>query len=553
LAILRGNAEAMIRQAFSDALARLQTLVVGSEPASSRAWIVRLRDGAATEPDWARAGELMLRSDPGLAASLLDVATEQLPHSPLLHYLLGNALRMSAQPVAAEASLRKAIALAPSSPDASISLAHLLREQGRMQALAEVMLALWKAEPRSLQSDQRTLGFLCECERYVEADSLIGPMLAAHPGDAFLLRRAGEIALILGRFDQARERLRATLAIDPNQASAWLRLAHTHRFVDPVDEDLQLLGDAAERTDLPVDVSVSIGFGLGKALDDLGRYADAASEFGRANASWQQLHPWDPAHWQRFVDSRMRAPALVPSGFSSEVVPVFIVGLPRSGTTLVESLLARDAQIRSRGELNWIAALDRQLGAQASPSVLKAAAEFFLVQLRQDDAPARFYIDKNPLNFRFLDLIGAMLPAARIIHCRRDLRDTALSLWSQHFAHDDLAWSYRFGDIADYARGYSALMKHWEKNPPLPIFQLDYEALVSDPEHSIAQLRSFLGIEGGAAASSDDKAAAIATASVWQARQKVHGKSVGRWQHYRELLPGLASIEPPEDLSRPGK
>jgi tetratricopeptide (TPR) repeat protein len=534
----------MIKEQFADALSKLQTLVAGNDEASGSAWLVRLRDRTADESDWVRAGELMLRSNPGVAASLLDVATEQLPRSAPLHYLLGNALRMSAQPAAAETALRTAISLAPSAPDASISLAHLLREQGRMLALAEVMLALWKAEPRSLQSDQRTLGFLCECERYVEADSLIGAMLEAHPADAFLLRRAGEIALVLGRFDQARDRLRATLAIDPNQASAWLRLAHTHRFADPDDADLQLLGEAAAKSDLSIDVSVSIGFGLGKALDDLGRYADAAAEFSRANTLWQRLHPWDAGDWQRFVNARMQAPIRAPSGFSSDAVPVFVVGLPRSGTTLVESLLARDAQIRSRGELNWIAALDRQLGAVASPSTLKAAAEFFLTQLRQDDPPARFYIDKNPLNFRFLDLIGAMLPAARIIHCRRDLRDTALSLWSQHFAHDDLAWSYRFGDIADYARGYSALMNHWEKHSSVPIFQLDYETLVCEPESTIMQLRSFLGADGEASASVEDESTAIATASVWQARQRVHGRSVGRWQRYRNLLPELADLDP---------
>jgi tetratricopeptide (TPR) repeat protein len=538
--------EGLQSEAFLAAIGHLPESFAATT-AAAQGLMARLRAGTASEEEWAAAGEVLLRRDPVLARAVLEPAVGRNPGAARLHYLLGNALRMTTQPAAAEVSLRRAIALAPSDPDAGISLAHLLREQGRMQALAEVMLALWKAEPRSLQSDQRTLGFLCECERFVEADSLIGSMLETYPGDAFLLRRAGEIALILGRFDEARDRLRATLAIDPNQASAWLRLAHTHRYTDPGDEDLRLLGDAAARSDLPVDVSVSIGFGLGKALDDLGRYADAALEFRRANASWQKVHPWNAGHWQRFVAARMQAPAFSPSDFFSEAVPVFIVGLPRSGTTLVESLLARDAQMRSRGELNWIAALDRQLGAQASPAMLKAAAEFFLVHLRQDDAPTRFYIDKNPLNFRFLDLIAAMLPSARIIHCRRDLRDTALSLWSQHFAHDDLAWSYRIGDIADYARGYSVLMKHWEQTLPLPIFQLDYETLVNQPERTIAQLRSFLGAEDRASASTDDKAAAIATASVWQARQKVHGKSVGRWRHYAELLPELASIKQKQD------
>jgi tetratricopeptide (TPR) repeat protein len=513
--------------------------------------IGRLRDGTASAEEWARFGELLLRADPGMACTLLEVAVTCKPGAARLHYLLGNALRMSARPSEAETSLRKAIAIAPFLADASLSLAHLLREQGRMNALAEVMLALWRAEPRSLQSDQRTLEFLCECERFVEADSLIGAMLDAYPDDAFLLRRAGEIALTLGRFDEARDRLRAALAIDPDQASTWLRLAHTHRFVDPDDEDLQRLVQTAARSDLTTDFTVSIDFGLGKAFDDLGRYADAATSFRRANANWQRSHPWDADHWRRFVAARVQAPALAHSGFSSDVVPVFIVGLPRSGTTLVESLLARDAQICSRSELNWIAALDRKLDAHASPAMLKFAAELFVIHLRQDDAPARYYIDKNPLNFRFIDLIGAMLPAAKIIHCRRDLRDTALSLWSQHFAHDDLAWSYGFGDIAEYARGYSTLMNHWGKNSPLSIFQLDYETLVSDPEHTIAQLRSFLGVERGSSTPDEDKNTAIVTASVWQARQQVHDKSVGRWQHYRDLLPELAALEPLQGLAHP--
>ncbi|SFN52522.1 tetratricopeptide repeat-containing sulfotransferase family protein [Dokdonella immobilis] len=507
--------------------------------AGAEALIDRLRDGTASETDWAMSGEALLRLEPPLARNFLEIAVQRIPESATLHYLLGNALRMSARPVEAEAALRQAIILDPAHANASLSLAHLLREQGRMRALAEIMTALWHHEPRTLESDRRTLAFLCECERFAEADTLLAPILEAHPGDAPLQRRAGEIALVLGRFDAARDHLRAAIDGNPGQASAWLRLAHTHRFVDADDPDLQRLRAGASRSDLGTDVETAIGFGLGKALDDLGEYGEAARILRQANARWHAAHPWDADAWKRFVDTQGAAARLQPVPASAETVPVFIVGLPRSGTTLAASLLARDPEVRARGELNWIAALAARIGAQPTVETLAAAGTFYLRHLRQDDEPARLFLDKNPLNFRHLGLIAAMLPQAKIIHCRRDLRDTALSLWSQHFAHEDMAWSYDFGDIAAFADGHARLMQRWKLQLDLPIFELDYEALVGDSEATLGQLRSFLGLDATATSSQPAAAEVFATASIWQARQGIHARSVERWRNYAGFLPEL--------------
>ena len=501
--------------------------------------VERLRSAEAAESEWLMAAEMLLRSDPAAAAALLEVAVRQHPAAPRLHYLHGNALRVSGQPGAAESALRTAIALDPAHANASISLAHLLREQGRMKALAEVMLALWRNEPRSLERDRRIVSFLLECTRHAEADSLLPALLAAHPQDPMLLRHAGECALMFGRFDEARTHLRAAIEVDPGQASTWLRLAHTHRFVDAEDDDLRLLQAGARRGDLAADTRIAIGFALGKALDDLGRLGESVDVLKRANADWRQGHRWDGQAWRRFVAAQLQAPLAARSAASSPTIPIFIVGLPRSGTTLVERLLSRDAQIRGRGELNWIASLARQLGPQVPAANLTAAGNFYLAQLRQDDPPTRFAIDKNPLNFRHLGLIAGMLPMARIIHCRRDPRDAALSIWSQHFAHADMAWAYDFGEIGEYARGEAELMAHWRQVLPLPIFELDYETLVADPEASIGAVRRFLGFTADAVPTLFDVPDAISTASVWQARQEVHSRSVGRWQRYREFLPEL--------------
>lgn len=501
-----------------------------------------LEQGIAIAAEWEEAGEILLKTDRDAARVLLEVAVEAHPRSAALSYLLGNALRISARPEAAETALRRAIALDPAHADASLSLAHLLREQGRMQALAEVVAALWRAQPRTLEGDRRSLAFLIECERYADADALLPSLLAKHPDDSFLLRRAGEVALVLGQFDRAREHLRAAIDSDPAQASAWLRLAHTHRFVDADDPDLHLLRSAAARSDLDSETESAIGFGLGKALDDLGQIEEAAQTLSRANARWHAAHPWDADAWQAFVDAQLQTPLLPSAPTDAGSIPVFIVGLPRSGTTLAASLLARDPQVRARGELNWIAALAQRLGAQPSREMLAAAGRIVLAHLRQDDAPAAIHIDKNPLNFRHLGLIAAILPQARIIHCRRDPRDTALSLWSQHFGHIDMAWSYDFDAIATFAQGHASLMQHWRSQLPLPIFELDYEGLVGDTDATLAALRRFLGLPETADTNREAGAEVFATASIWQARQKIHGRSLQRWRQYAPYLPALRGL-----------
>jgi hypothetical protein len=170
----------------------------------------------------------------------------------------------------------------------------------------------------------------------------------------------------------------------------------------------------------------------------------------------------------------------------------------------------------------------------------------FAAQLRRDDEPAHFYIDKNPLNFRYLDVIAALFPNARMIHCRRDRHDVALSLWCQHFAHEDMGFAYDFDDIAAFADGYLRLMRHWRPCNPLPIFDVDYEALVTAPDVELARVAVFLGLDWVSAnrVHAHPYRDAIATASVWQARQPIHTGSIGRWHRYKALLPAAEAAFP---------
>lgn len=525
--------------AFSQLLQQGRTV---PDAANALARLQRLEQDQGSAIDWVDAAALLIASTPSLAIAVLDQGLQQWPDDIAMCYLRGNALRMSGNPAMAEAALRDVIARMPEHADASLSLAYLLREQGRMAAVAEVIISAWRRAPRSAAGDVHALQFLRECGRIADAALLLPTILGSPHEGARVYQLAGEIASALGEFDKAREYLAAAVAANADTPAAWLRLAHTHRFDDAADVDLQSLRAASARRDLSVDAQVCIGFGLGKAFDDLGDTAHAAQAFSVANERWHTRQVWIGDDWLEFVDRRMCASALPVRGAGAGITPVFIVGLPRTGTTLVANLLARDSRVRNRGELNWINALAGSLGSDPSATALDAAARLYLAQLRQDDAPAQVYIDKNPLNFRHLDLIGAMFPQARIVHCRRDARDTALSLWSAHFMHEDMAWTYDFDDIATYAKGYRKLIGHWRARSTLPIVEVDYATLVTDTDATVASLRDFVGLAGDRQPASVQAPDAIRTASVWQARQPVHAHSVGRWQRYAPYLPKFAAF-----------
>lgn len=492
---------------------------------------------------WVRLAQHLLGGQRfALARHALDAALEQFPLLPDLVYLRGNALRMEGNPGEAERNLRAVLDSVPEHRDAALSLAFMLREQGRYTAAVDVMLASAQARAADSTETLATLGFLRECGAFSAAHALAQQARARWPENVEIAATAGEFALALGEFATAQSCLRAALDPDPRKGASWLRLSRCQRYTDRADADVRRYEQAWQNTALEVHTRACIGFALGKALDDLGDTAGATQVLRAANALVQATQPWDRAAWEAYV-TRQLALAHVSASSGDDFAPVFVIGLPRTGTTLAATLLSRDAQLRDRGELNWIGAMQAHLDAQDATQdaqALRATAQLVSTHMRRDDSPAHWYLDKNPLNFRYLGLIAALFPRARIVHCRRNPRDTALSLWMQHFDHADVGFAYAFDDIAHYVRGYEQLMTHWRATLPLPIFDLDYEALVTDQCTTLARLADFIGSRVVTAAA--ENPGAIATASVWQARQPVYTDSIDRWQRYAAYLPELARL-----------
>lgn len=491
---------------------------------------------------WEYVVERLQQAAPAANLALLEAAHQRWPRRGDIAFLLGNHLRIRGQSARAEMVLRAAFIGNPADRNAGLSLSYLLREQGRLDEANRIVVDVWRHAPSRRGDDISALRLLCENHGHALAATLLPEVLPRHPDDAALHALAGEIALLLGRFDEATISLRNAVRLDPDAAPSWLRLAQTHRFSDPDDVDLQRLEQRHETAAPASATRIATGFALGKTRADLGDIATAATLLREANAAQRTNVSWSREGWTQLAADEARAPPLHAIEPADTAMPVFIVGLPRSGTTLTAHLLSRRGDVCNRGELNWIAAIAGRLGPSPELAALRHSAGMIMTQLRRDDAPASCYVDKNPLNFRHLRLIAAMLPNAKIINCRRDARDTALSIWSQHFAHADMGWAYDFDDIAAFDAGYRQLMATAPRLN-LPTLDVRYEDLVTDTPTQLARIHAFLGLPS-ASPPPVDEAQAVATASVWQVRQPVHGHSVGRWQTWSPHLPELLQAFP---------
>lgn len=445
---------------------------------------------------------------------------------------------------AARELLEALLAEHPGHAEATGLLAQLLQSQGRLGAASHLMAEQARASGLAVPFTLRCAQFIQQCRRQPLAASLCEEAIAAGKTDAGLLALAGNLARELGDFHTARARYEAALTagVDLNQWFVLGALAATRRYATLDDPDFARLSAHFGQSDASVPARAATGFGLAKAYDDIGDYASAAATLRTANHLARETLAWSRADWSRWLAGRLQAqptgPALAPA---ADFVPIFIVGLPRSGTTLVATRLDRHALVRNRDEspmLSFIASQLQKNSLLHNGEALHQAAALYRQHAVQDDPPVRWYIDKDPNNFRYLDLIAALFPQARVIHCRRDPRDVALSIWSQDFAHPHYALASDLGDIADFIQGHNRLMQHWHDTLPLPIHEIDYEAMVADPTAALATARRFVGLPTDA----DDtpSPAAIASASVWQARQPIYASSVGRWRHYLPWVPELA-------------
>lgn len=500
-------------------------------------------DGQAPEVWLERARGLVLAGDPESAAAILAQARSRFPFTPESWLAAAGVAALCGDRASAQALLREVLAREPGHVGASFELARVLSADGAWYAAGQVLRASFIDHPGDVPTTLRAARMLAEWGDKAAAVELAETAIAAGARDARLLLYTGALQGQLGKFAQARACHIAAIAADVQMLDfgAAYGLATLRRYDDPGDPDIALLHQWLALPALAPAARASLLFALGKVADDLGEFAKAAHYLREGNALVGS-RGWSRKAWRRVVDARLGAQPLPDRDPGPrEPVPVFIVGAPRSGTTLAAELLGRSPQVCNRGELDWLPHLAEEVAKAGKPDrdLLDSIAARYLARLQREDTATRWFIDKQPLNFMHLDLIRALFPQAAIIHCRRNSRDTALSIWSQHFESPEYRFAYDFADIGVVLQGCAKLLAMAARRPGARVFELRYEDLVRDPQALMDMLAAWLGIAPFDAGRAERAAAAIGTASLWQARQPVYTRSIGRWRAYAFCLPEL--------------
>jgi tetratricopeptide (TPR) repeat protein len=542
---------------------------------------------------------LMEMDDPALLAeaeSLCSQAIVRAPERPELINNLGNVFRLQTRYEAALACFRRALELDPRRVMPRYNMGQVLQEMGLFDEAVRLFQEADAIEPHPARFHARMGSLATDRGDYALAEWHYRRALAADPGSDEAHHGLGLALLEQGQHDAAEAALREALRIAPRRAAAWVALgrlqaergaidqscqsARTALAIQPkfadahsllatnlkgrlADAELAAMDALRDEKYLEARARARLYFALAGAVDGRGDYPRAARLLKTANAldaaAWSlRGSTYEPDRHREFVDrviAAFRPDRLARDGpwGDPDPRPIFVVGLPRSGTTLTEQILASHPQIHGAGELSDVQSVFESLPEFVGRPWEDAFAALEALDRRAAHRAARRYldrldvlapataarvVDKMPDNIHYLGLIALLWPAARVIVCRRDLRDVAISCWQTGFA--TTAWANDTDHIARRFADYARLLGHWRATAPLELLDFSYEDLVKDPEGRARRLIAFVGVEWDPACLKfADNARVVRTASLRQVREPVHCRSIGRWRNYEGLIPEL--------------
>lgn len=457
----------------------------------------------------------------------------------------------------AERAWRAILARRREHPQALRGLAEVALETGRPAMAAELLAYGADLEPDDAETRYRLAQALRRCGRADEAELAIDTALALGPARAAWHNERGLLLAGQGRLAEAEASFRQALACDADFADAHFHLAGLKRF-SADDPDLRALEalDARRKT-LDGPQRMALDFALGKARDDIGDFARAFEALQRANAMVRAQRPCDHAAMTarlarcRELFTAARVEALREAGHDSPV-PVFIVGLPRSGSTLLEHRLAAHSRVASAGEGPWLSQSLQAVCADSGGDPLAAferldgeglrrLGEDYVARLAAVAGPAERVLDKTLLNFLHLGLPALALPRAVFLHVRRDPLDTGLSIYQQYFT-EGLNFAFDLRDIGRFTRLYREHMALWRALFPGRIVDVDYEALVADTAGVMGRVVEAVGLAWEEACIGGESSGRFNTASKAQVARPVYRSSVGRWRNYAQWLMPLREM-----------
>ncbi|HLK13864.1 MAG TPA: sulfotransferase [Fimbriimonadaceae bacterium] len=488
------------------------------------------------------------------AVELLGRAAELAPTSAMVFLHLGIALLSAGRLPEALGAYSRALELDPRLSDAHLGIGKVRLAAADLAGAAGAATSAIQLNPKNKAAHHLLLETLLEANRPAEAERHARSYLGANPDDATALTLLGRCLISVGKEPEGVQALEDSIRARPQQGAAYCLIAQTTKVVSGGEALVARMERVlADERLAPLEASY-LHYGLGKAYEDLGRYAEAMERFDAANALAYRLKFGDgvldrttyAAQIQWTIDTFTRELLSLAEGGSDSVLPVFIVGMIRSGTTLVEQILASHASVGAGGEQRfWQAHWEEAVpGGAVDRERLDALGRTYLDVLGKLELNAPHVTDKLPGNYLRLGLLRLAFPKARIIHVRRNPVDTCLSIWTtpnaapNEFAHDK-------ANIVFGYREYLRLMEHWRAVlGGEGLLEIEYEQVVADRDGTARRLVEFCGMEWDEAALTGASASRpITTPSAVQARKPVYTTSVGRWERYRGLLGAFEELE----------
>ena len=464
------------------------------------------------------------------------------PRLSVAHLVRGRALLEQGRWEEAVASLRAAAELEPHSAESQLTLGAALAAGGCMRDAWVHHQRACELAPEAPAVLVRVAGFLLDqgelevaSELYQRAAELGSP--EALGGWISVLERRGELQAAQAVLARHPDALRTSPRLWITAARLLRRLGRTHEAIELLTaQELERLAPALQS---------SVLHALGDAFDERGEFERAFECWRRAN-ELRGLRFDGRAHVARVdaILAQTRAAfARLPRAANRDERPIFIVGAPRSGSTLVEQILATQTGVHAAGELDDVPQIVRALERE-SPAALDAAARGYLARFDDHEPPPRRITDKLPHNAFFLGEIAQLFPGARVVYVTRDPLDAGLSIFARdfHATHD---YATDLAAIGVFLRQHRRLLEHWREHLPLPLLELSYERLVERPEDTTRTLLAFCGLDWNPSALRfHESERLVRTASYAQVRRPLYQSSVGRWRAYAEWLGPLRAQFP---------
>lgn len=479
-----------------------------------------------------------------------DAALDLDPDNIASLYNKANCLKAAGRLLEARGVYLRLLECAPDHFDGLNNLGNLFRELGEPQEALDCFDRALALQPNHVAALNNRGTALRDVGRSLEAIASYSRALEQQPDFAIAHNNAGDMLSELGRFEEADAALRRAIDINANYSQPYLNLSAIHRFV-PGDPLITAMERSRARALVQAD-RARFDFALGKASADLGAYEDAFRYYAEGAAIRRHLQPYDEIATMALM-SGLKAvftPEFVAcrrGGGNPDLRPIFILGMPRSGTSLIEQILASHPAVHGGGELKALSRAMRPLQARDGVFPLNLsdiAAEDLTSFADRYAAEVAAYVptelrvtDKMPLNFYFVGLIMLAMPNARIIHATRNPVDTCLSCFMQHFAEGH-EFTNDLAELGRYWRAYADLMAHWRTVlGPDTFLDVAYEDVVADMEGETRRMLDYLGLDWDDRCLSFYKSdRAVRTASVAQVRQPIYKTSVERWRVYEPWI-----------------